>query len=44
MMQGKDAAAQNDFDRAFELDRTLRPQIQKVIDEIVRKRKRTSQP
>ena len=42
-MQGKDAAARNDLDRAFNLDNSLRPQIQKVIDEIQRTRKTKSQ-
>lgn len=34
LMQGQDAAAQDDFDPAFKLDSNLRSTIQKVIDEI----------
>jgi Tfp pilus assembly protein PilF len=42
LMQGKDAAAQDDFDRAFKLDSNLRPTIQKVIDEILKSRRTKS--
>jgi Flp pilus assembly protein TadD len=39
LMQGQETAAQDDFERAFKLDSRLRPQIQKVIDEILKTRK-----